>query len=49
MTDANLEFRYEVAKEMILVDEVENKESLREMLEDMYEELPTSKKKKQRD
>lgn len=33
---------------MFLVDEVENKEPLREMLEDMYEELPTPKKEKQR-
>lgn len=33
---------------MFLIDKVENKEPLREMLEDMYEELPTLKKKKQR-
>ena len=33
------------AKEMILVDDVENKEFLRELVEAMYEELPTPKKK----
>lgn len=47
MPDANLELPYEGAKEMLLVDDVENKEFLRELLEDMYEELPEPKKKKQ--
>ena len=49
MPDAKLEFPYEGAKEMLLVDDVENKEFLRELLEDMYKELPAPKKKKQRD
>ncbi len=47
MPDANLELPYEGAKEMFLVDDVENKEFLRELLEDMYDELPAPKKKKQ--
>ena len=45
MPEANLELPYEGAKEMILVDNVENKEFLRDLLEAMYEELPTPKKK----
>lgn len=32
---------------MLLVDDVENRELLRELLEAMYLELPTPKKKKQ--
>ena len=44
--DANMETPYEGAKEMLLVDEVENKAFLRELLEAMYEELPAPKKKK---
>ena len=46
MPEANLELPYEGAKEMILVDNVENKEFLRNLLETMYEELPAPKKKK---
>ena len=34
------------AKEMLIVDDVENKEFLRNLLEAMYEELPAPKKKK---
>jgi TfoX/Sxy family transcriptional regulator of competence genes len=45
MPEANLELPYEGAKEMILVDNVENKDFLRNLLEAMYEELPTPKKK----
>ena len=45
MQEADLEFPYDGAKEMILVDDVENKEFLRELVEAMYEELPTPKKK----
>ena len=44
--DANMEKPYEGAKEMLLVDEVENREFLRDLLEAMYEELPAPKKKK---
>ena len=46
MPDADLELPYEGAKEMMLVDDVENKEFLRELLEAMYDELPAPKKRK---
>ena len=45
MPDAAMELPYEGAKEMILVDNVENKDFLRDLLEVMYVELPTPKKK----
>ena len=45
MPDADMELPYEGAKEMILVDDVENKGFLRDLLEAMYGELPASKKK----
>ena len=45
MPEADLELPYDGAKEMILVDDVENKELLMELVEAMYEELPTPKKK----
>ena len=44
--NADMEVPYESAKEMILVDDVENREFLRELLEAMYKELPAPKKKK---
>ena len=46
MPDADLELPYEGAKEMLLVDEVENKEFLKALIEAMYGELPAPKKKK---
>ena len=46
MPNASKELPYEGAKEMLLVDDIENKELLRELLEAMYEELPALKKKK---
>ena len=46
MPDADLELPYEGAKKMILVDDVENREFLSELLEAMYPELPAPKKKK---
>ena len=46
MPDADLELPYEGAKEMLLVDDVENKEFLKELIEAMYGELPAPKKKK---
>ncbi len=46
MPDADLEFPYEGAKEMLLVDDVDNKEFLKELFEAMYDELPAPKKKK---
>ena len=46
MPDADMELPYEGAKEMLLVDNVENKAFLKELLEAMYNELPAPKKKK---
>ena len=46
MPNADMELPYEGAKEMLLVDDVENREFLRELLEAMYDELPALKKKK---
>lgn len=46
MPNAEMELPYDGAKEMLLVDDVENKEFLRELLDEMDEELPASKKKK---
>ena len=47
MPDADTELPYEGAKEMLLVDDVENRDFLCELLEAMYPELPTPRKKKQ--
>ena len=46
MPDADTELPYEGAKEMLLVDNVENRDFLRDLLEAMYDELPAVKKKK---
>ncbi|MCR5761067.1 MAG: TfoX/Sxy family protein [Sphaerochaetaceae bacterium] len=46
MPNAEMELPYDGAKEMLLVDNVDNKEFLRELLEAMYSELPAPKKKK---
>ena len=46
MPDADMELPYEGAKGMLLVDDVENREFLRGLLEAMYEELPAPTKKK---
>ena len=45
MPDADMELPYEGAKEMILVDDVDDREFLRELVEAIYEELPASKKR----
>ena len=42
------ELPYEGAKEMLLVDEVDNKEFLTGLFNAMYEELPTPKSKKKK-
>ena len=47
MPDADTELPYEGAKEMLLVDNVENRDFLRDLLEAMYEELPAPRRKKQ--
>ena len=46
MPDADMELPYEGAKEMLLVDDVENREFLKELIEAMYDELPAARKRK---
>ena len=46
MPDATFESPYDDAKEMILVDNVDDKHFLTELLNAMYDELPAPKKKK---
>ena len=46
MPDAEKELPYEGAKEMLLVDNVDNREFLEELLNAVYAELPAPKKKK---
>ena len=46
MPNADMEVPYEGAKEMLLVDDVDNREFLKDLLEAMYDELPAPKKKK---
>lgn len=46
MPSAPLEQPYEGAKEMILVEDIDDRDFLRELVEKMYDELPEPKKKK---
>ena len=46
MPDADMELPYEGAKKMLLVEDVENREFLKELFEAMYYELPARKKRK---
>ena len=46
MPKAAKELPYEGAKELLLVDDVENRTLLEELLTSMYEELPTPQKRK---
>ena len=46
MPDADMELPYDGAKEMLLVDDVENREFLKELIEAMYDELPAPRKRK---
>ena len=46
LPEATMELPYEGAKEMILVEDVDNREFLCELVEAMWEELPEKKKKK---
>lgn len=46
MPDADEELPYEGAKRMLLVDNVEDRVFLRELIEAIYEELPAPKKRK---
>ena len=48
MPTATYELPYEGAKEMLLVDEVDNREFLTGLFNAMYEELPTTKPKKKK-
>ena len=44
LPDAKKELPYEGGKEMLLVEDVDNRELLRDLLQAMYEELPAGKK-----
>ena len=46
MPEASYELPYEGAKEMLLVDDVDSKEYLKNLFSAMYDELPAPKKKK---
>ena len=46
MPDATFELPYEGAKEMLLVDDVDNKEFLAKLFNAMYDELALPKKKR---
>ena len=48
MPDAELELPYEGAKEMLMVDNVENRAFLRELIEAIADDLPAPKPKKAR-
>lgn len=47
--DAKFEIPYEGAKKMILVEELDDKEYLKGLIEGMVEELPETKKKKKKE
>ena len=46
MPDARMELPYDGAKEMLLVDIVDDREFLQKLVRAMYPELPASKKRK---
>lgn len=46
LPEATMELPYEGAKEMILVEDVDNREFLCELVEAMWDDLPEKKKKK---
>ena len=46
MPDADMELPYDGAKKMLMVDDVEKREFLGQLMEAMYEELPAPKKKR---
>ena len=46
MPDADMELPYEGAKEMLMVDNVDNREFLTDLISAMYDELPVPKQKK---
>ena len=49
MPAAVCDFPYEGAKEMLLVDEVDNKEFLTKLFEAMYDELPLPKPRRRKE
>lgn len=48
LPDAELQLPYEGAKEMLLVDAIENRTLMAELLEAMYPELPAPKPRKKK-
>ena len=46
MPDARMEFPYDGAKEMLLVDNVDDREFLQKLVRAMYPDLPAPKKRK---
>ena len=48
MPNTEYELPYEGAKEMLLVDDVDNKSFLVDLLNEMYEELPSPRAKKKK-
>ena len=46
LPDANRELPYEGAKEMLLVEDIDDRDFLRDLLNAMWAELPAPKKKK---
>ena len=46
MPDATFELPYEGAKEMLLVDDIDNRDFLAKLFNAMYDELPLPKKKR---
>ena len=46
LPDGKMELPYEGAKEMILVEDIENGEFLKELVEAMYDELPAPRKRR---
>lgn len=49
MPDAQRELPYEGAKEMLMVDRIDDRDFLRDLLNAMYDELPEPKKKRKTD
>ena len=49
MPAAVCDFPYEGAKEMLLVEEVDNKEFLTKLVESMYDELPLPKQRRRKE
>ena len=45
MPNADMELPYEGAKEMLLIDDVDDREFLADLLNAMYDELPSPKRK----